>query len=152
MGCSKEHARHLHQREGFYSSLRNKERGRDGNGRAAFIFRLPLKTVSFTRQEHVLDIIFSSEYKSSCVLRPSQRLVTLSWKPLGSKLMLHFTHVQKARHSHLNLATNSKYSSICLGQRQQWHLLEPLPISKTNIEIIPFTVFPADHEQYGNCN
>lgn len=110
MGCSKEHARRLHQREGFYSSLRNEERGRDGNGRTAFIFTSE-KTVRFTRQEHVLDIIFSSEYKSSCVLRPSQRLVTL-----GSKLIAHFTYVQKARHSHLNLATNSKYSSICHGQ------------------------------------
>lgn len=34
--------------------------------------------LSISRQEHVLYIIFSSEYKSSCVLRPSQRLVTLS--------------------------------------------------------------------------
>lgn len=73
-GCSEEPARHLHQRAPIFLRERRWKRGSGVHLQASF-----KKTVSTTSQEHMLDIIFSSEYKSSCVLRrPSQRLVTLS--------------------------------------------------------------------------
>lgn len=53
---------------------------RDGNGRDAFICRLPLKwTVSITREEHVLYIIFSSEYKSSWKKTPVSGVLHDDW-------------------------------------------------------------------------
>lgn len=58
---------------------KEKERGRGGNGRDAFICRLPLKwTVSITTEEHMLYIKLSSEYKSSRE-RPVSRVLQKDW-------------------------------------------------------------------------
>lgn len=95
---SEEKPQHLHQRKSPHISLkcteRGKEMGRGGNGRDAFICRLPLKwTVSITAEEHMLCIRLSFEYKSSwkeaCKLGPSGRLVTVNWMYPGSKPVLH---------------------------------------------------------------